>query len=414
MVIIINVSICEFYIGCNEGVMCMKNSNIDLNIENTEQKNNDSEIFENNVIEYSEGYEDAMQIPKELRKIRTQAYDKSVEDTVRMIEKGRIYLQPDFQRYSQVWDYKTASQLIESILLNVPIPPIYVAEEDDGSWNIIDGLQRLTSFKNFYEGKFKLKGLDSLKELNKQSYESLNPNAKSILDNGSLRIILITKESHPEMKYDVFMRLNRGSVKLTEQELRNCLYRGSLNDLIKDLRHNKKLLEILNLTEPHKRMDDAELILRYFALSENFDKEKMSIFGYKGIMKTFLNAFMDKNKNMTEYQINQLREKFNDTINKVYSIFGKNAFKRIEANGEFYKWTNKAIYDFIMLSFEQYHLDELMKHKEQILNALKTCVNENKEFEDSITVGTSEPRRMEYRLGVCMAKMGSILNDSKY
>ncbi len=414
MVIIINVSICEFYIGCNEGVMCMKNSNIDLNIENTEQKNNDSEIFENNVIEYSEGYEDAMQIPKELRKIRTQAYDKSVEDTVRMIEKGRIYLQPDFQRYSQVWDYKTASQLIESILLNVPIPPIYVAEEDDGSWNIIDGLQRLTSFKNFYEGKFKLKGLDSLKELNKQSYESLNPNAKSILDNGSLRIILITKESHPEMKYDVFMRLNRGSVKLTEQELRNCLYRGSLNDLIKDLRHNKKLLEILNLTEPHKRMDDAELILRYFALSENFDKEKMSIFGYKGIMKTFLNAFMDKNKNMTEYQINQLREKFNDTINKVYSIFGKNAFKRIEANGEFYKWTNKAIYDFIMLSFEQYHLDELMKHKEQILNALKTCVNENKEFEDSITVGTSEPRRMEYRLGVWMAKMGSILNDSKY
>ena len=394
--------------------MCMKNSNIDLNIENTEQKNNDSEIFENNVIEYSEGYEDAMQIPKELRKIRTQAYDKSVEDTVRMIEKGRIYLQPDFQRYSQVWDYKTASQLIESILLNVPIPPIYVAEEDDGSWNIIDGLQRLTSFKNFYEGKFKLKGLDSLKELNKQSYESLNPNAKSILDNGSLRIILITKESHPEMKYDVFMRLNRGSVKLTEQELRNCLYRGSLNDLIKDLRHNKKLLEILNLTEPHKRMDDAELILRYFALSENFDKEKMSIFGYKGIMKTFLNAFMDKNKNMTEYQINQLREKFNDTINKVYSIFGKNAFKRIEANGEFYKWTNKAIYDFIMLSFEQYHLDELMKHKEQILNALKTCVNENKEFEDSITVGTSEPRRMEYRLGVWMAKMGSILNDSKY
>lgn len=164
-----------------------------------------------------------------------------------MIEKGRIFLQPDFQRYSQVWDYKTASQLIESVLLNVPIPPIYVAEEDDGSWNIIDGLQRLTSFKNFYEGKFKLRGLDSLKELNKQSYESLNQNAKSILDNGSLRIILITKESHPEMKYDVFMRLNRGSVKLTEQELRNCLYRGSLNDLIKDLRNNTQLLDILNL-----------------------------------------------------------------------------------------------------------------------------------------------------------------------
>ena len=147
--------------------------NVDLEKENNEQKNNDEKIFEKDVCEYSEGYEDKIQIPKELRKIRTQAYDKSVEDTVRMIEKGRIFLQPDFQRYSQVWDYKTASQLIESVLLNVPIPPIYVAEEDDGSWNIIDGLQRLTSFKNFYEGKFKLRGLDSLKELNKQGIPTI-------------------------------------------------------------------------------------------------------------------------------------------------------------------------------------------------------------------------------------------------
>ena len=188
--------------------MCINEDNIDLEKENVEQKNNDSNLFGTDVTEYSEGYEDSIQVPKELRKIRTQAYDKSVEDTVRMIEKGRIFLEPDFQRNSQVWDYKTASQLIESVLLNVPIPPIYVAEEDNGTWNIIDGLQRLTSFKNFYEGKFKLRGLDSLKELNKQNYDSLNPNAKNILDNGSLRIILITKESHPEMKYDVFMRLN--------------------------------------------------------------------------------------------------------------------------------------------------------------------------------------------------------------
>ena len=381
--------------------------NVDLEKENNEQKNNDEKIFEKDVCEYSEGYEDKIQIPKELRKIRTQAYDKSVEDTVRMIEKGRIFLQPDFQRYSQVWDYKTASQLIESVLLNVPIPPIYVAEEDDGSWNIIDGLQRLTSFKNFYEGKFKLRGLDSLKELNKQSYES-------ILDNGSLRIILITKESHPEMKYDVFMRLNRGSVKLTEQELRNCLYRGSLNDLIKDLRNNTQLLDILNLEKPHKRMDDAELILRYFALSENFDRENISISGYKGIMKTFLNAYMDKNKNMCEEQVNELKEKFNSTLNKVYSIFGKNSFKRIESNGEFYRWINKAIYDFIMLSFENYPLEILINNKEKILEALKTCVNENKDFEDSITVGTSEPRRMEYRLRTWLNKMDSIINVNTY
>ena len=392
--------------------MCINEENIDLEKENIEQKNNDTEIFENNVTEYSEGYEDNLQVPKELRKIRTQAYDKSVEDTVRMIEKGRIFLEPDFQRYSQVWDYKTASQLIESVLLNVPIPPIYVAEEDNGTWNIIDGLQRLTSFKNFYEGKFKLRGLDSLKELNKQNYDSLNSNAKSILDNGSLRIILITKESHPEMKYDVFMRLNRGSVKLTEQELRNCLYRGNLNDMIKDLRNNQQLLNILKLDKPHKRMDDAELILRYFALSRHFNEEELKINGYKGIMKTFLNAYMDENKTISEERVEELRQKFNNTLNKVFSIFGINSFKRIEADGSYYPWINKAIYDFIMLSFERYDLECLLAKKSEIIEALKKCINEDKDFEDSITVGTSEPRRLEYRLKIWLHQMDIIMSEN--
>lgn len=392
--------------------MCINEENIDLEKENIEQKNNDTEIFENNVTEYSEGYEDNLQVPKELRKIRTQAYDKSVEDTVRMIEKGRIFLEPDFQRYSQVWDYKTASQLIESVLLNVPIPPIYVAEEDNGTWNIIDGLQRLTSFKNFYEGKFKLRGLDSLKELNKQNYDSLNSNAKSILDNGSLRIILITKESHPEMKYDVFMRLNRGSVKLTEQELRNCLYRGNLNDMIKDLRNNQQLLNILKLDKPHKRMDDAELILRYFALSRHFNEEELKINGYKGIMKTFLNAYMDENKTISEERVEELRQKFNNTLNKVFSIFGINSFKRIEADGSYYPWINKAIYDFIMLSFERYDIECLLAKKSEIIEALKKCINEDKDFEDSITVGTSEPRRLEYRLRIWLHQMDIIMSEN--
>lgn len=375
------------------------------------QKNSDPEIFDKKTSEYTVGYEDSVVVPKELRKIRTQAYDKSVEDTVSMIQKGKIFLEPDFQRYSGVWDLKTASQLIESILLNVPIPPIYVAEEDDGTWNIIDGLQRLTSFKKFYEGAFKLRGLDSLKELNKQNYEMLNTQAKRILDDGALRIILITKESHPEMKYDVFMRLNRGSVKLMEQELRNCLYRGKLNDLVKALRYNEQLLSILNLTEPHKRMDDAELILRYFALTQNYDYSTNKVQNYKGIMKTFLNSYMEANKSILPEEIENLKNRFNDTLDKVYSIFENNAFRKIEGNGEFYRWINKAIFDFIMISFEKYSKDDLVRKKEYILEALKNIINTNKDFEDSITVGTSEPRRLEYRLQNWLLKMDEIMRN---
>ena len=110
----------------------------------------------------------------------TQAYDKSISDVVAMIEAGDIVLDPDYQR-SYVWDNKKASLLIESILLNVPIPVIYVAEDEDSRWNVVDGLQRLNSLRRFFAKEFKLRGLEVLQELNGSNYESLNPKAGRIL-----------------------------------------------------------------------------------------------------------------------------------------------------------------------------------------------------------------------------------------
>src|SRR5687767_2025083 len=97
--------------------------------------------------------EDLLLIPQEIRKINTQAYDKSVADIVRMIEDGDINLNPEYQR-NYVWDNKRSSMLIESIVLNVPIPVIYVSQEEDDSWTVIDGLQRLNSLKRFFDRDF--------------------------------------------------------------------------------------------------------------------------------------------------------------------------------------------------------------------------------------------------------------------
>ena len=189
--------------------------------------------------DYDEDSKIPYEIPKEVRKITTQAYDKSVSDIVRMIEDKDIRLDPDYQR-NYVWDNKKASMLIESIILNVPIPVIYVSQEEDDSWSVIDGLQRLSSLKRFFDGKFKLSGLEILSDLNKSDITTLNPKALRMLKNGLLRVIMITHDSNEEIKYDVFMRLNTGSVHLTEQELRNCLYRGSLNKFLKEVVQNKK------------------------------------------------------------------------------------------------------------------------------------------------------------------------------
>lgn len=138
------------------------------------------------------------EIPKEVRKITTQAYDKSVYDIVRMIEDKEIRLNPEYQR-NYVWDNKKASMLIESIILNVPIPVIYVSQEEDDTWVVIDGLQRLNSLKRFFGGKFKLSGLEILSDLNKCDINTLNQKALRMLKNGLLRVIMITHDSNEEI-----------------------------------------------------------------------------------------------------------------------------------------------------------------------------------------------------------------------
>ena len=350
----------------------------------------DSDI---NLIDEEEG--EIVEIPAEQRKLRLQAYDKSVSDLVNMIRNEDIIFSPEYQR-NYIWDNKKASLLVESILLNIPIPVIYASEEEDSAWNIVDGLQRLNALKRFYDNNFKLRGLEVLKELNGSKYEELNPKAKRMLNNGNLRVILIFNDSNPEIKYDIFMRLNTGSVKLNEQELRNCLYRGPLNDMIKELRKNKKFLNILGLKAPHKRMNDCELILRYLAFSENYDKDSNKIIDYKGSVKPYLNSFMKRNRDARDIYINNLREKFNNTIDKVYEVFGENAFRKLNDDGYENK-LNRAIMDVIMIGFEKYSLEEIKKNRTRILELYKDILKDPN-FNILVTQATSDTKVIEKRM----------------
>ncbi|MTI41253.1 DUF262 domain-containing protein [Fulvivirga lutimaris] len=343
------------------------------------------------------GNDEVDEIPTEVRRISTQAYDKSVADLIRMMEDDDIRLNPEYQR-NYVWDNKRASLLIESIILNVPIPIVYVSQEEDDTWTVIDGLQRLNSLKRFFDRDFKITGLEILSDLNRSDVRSLNPKALRILKNGLIRVIMISHDSHPEIKYDVFMRLNKGSVKLTEQELRNCLYRGSLNECIKSLAHNEDMLTLLNLSEPHKRMMDCELILRFLALHGNWDMDTWKVDRYKGRMKIFLNEFMQRNQNVDEVQIQGYSELFNTTIAKVLSVMGEKAFRRINAEGEFETSLNRSIMDVLMVSFARIDADILAAHSDSIRDLLKELIVVDDLFRDSVTIGTSDVKVIEYRL----------------
>ena len=347
--------------------------------------------------DYDEDSKIPYEIPKEVRKITTQAYDKSVSDIVRMIEDKDIRLDPDYQR-NYVWDNKKASMLIESIILNVPIPVIYVSQEEDDSWSVIDGLQRLSSLKRFFDGKFKLSGLEILSDLNKSDITTLNPKALRMLKNGLLRVIMITHDSNEEIKYDVFMRLNTGSVHLTEQELRNCLYRGNLNKFLKEVVQNQKWLALIGLKEPHKRMADREMVLRFLAIWKNWDVENGILNGYKGRMKSFLNAFMNDYKEIKGQEANEWKRLFEETVEKVYQVYGEYAFKRQGLDGMREKTINRAIIDVIMLSATQHPMDELIANKDKIAKRFIEMTNNDMEFRNSIKIGTSDTKVITLRL----------------
>ncbi len=367
-------------------------------------------VPQENNLEFSDSGDTStvVEIPKEVRKINTQAYDKSVSDLVRMIEDKDIILDPDFQR-NYVWDNKKASLLIESIILNVPIPVVYVSQSEDDTWTVIDGLQRLWSLKRFFDGKFKLTGLEILTELNKQDISSLNSKALRMLKNGLLRVIMITNDSNEDIKYDVFMRLNTGSVHLTEQELRNCLYKGSLNRLLKDLTSNEQWLSLLGISEPHKRMADREMILRFFSLHQNWDSKLGVITNYKGRMKNFLNDYMKQNQNVSQNIVIQHKDLFDSTVNKVVAVFGENAFRTLNESADQERSINRAIMDVIMVSLSEYELDELLIKKYEIKKAFYDAVANNKTFKDSLLIATSDTKALKNRFTIWYNILSNIM-----
>jgi len=353
--------------------------------------------------------DESLDIPREVRKITTQAYDKSISDIVRMIEDGEINLNPEYQR-NYIWDNKKASLLVESIILNVPIPVIYVSQESDDTWTVIDGLQRLYSLKRFFDRDFKLSGLEVLTELNKSDVASLNPKALRVLKNGLLRVIVISNDSHQEIKYDVFMRLNRGSVKLNEQELRNCLYRGSLNDALKELAENKSLQILLNLGGPHSRMMDCEFILRYIALVQRWDVNANEINGYRGVMKNFLNEFMYTNQNPDAGFTASIISSFKDAVDKVLTIYGPKAFRRLNDAGEYETSQNRSIMDILMTSAHYFSKQSMLEKKQEINEKLHDLMVNDRDFRNSITIGTSDVKVITYRLKRWYDEVNAIIN----
>ncbi|MBS3179906.1 MULTISPECIES: DUF262 domain-containing protein [unclassified Pseudoclavibacter] len=317
------------------------------------------------------------------RKLVTQPYDLPVSGISRDIEAGRIKLAIEYQR-KYVWDTGKASRLIESLLLNVPIPVCYFAEDSDGVYEVIDGLQRLQTIKNFVDGELALSGVSVLSELEGFRFDDLAAKDQRRLQNRTVRCIVITEDSHPDIKFDVFERLNTGAAALSAQELRNAVYRGPFNDQLKKLARDSNLL---NLTGSMKnsRMEIEELLLRFFALHAGIET-------YKPPLRQALNSYMRANRSGAPSA--QDIGLFENTCMLVAQVLGPLPFKAPESNNA----VNRALFDAVMLAFSRADQEELMDSRAQVAQAFASLFADEA-FVASIGRATADKSRMNYRIG---------------
>lgn len=339
------------------------------------------------------------------RRLITQPYDLSVRTIISQIEDQSLIVRPPYQR-GYVWDEGRASRLIESLLMNIPIPACYFAEEEAGVLTVIDGQQRLQSVWRYVRNHFGLRSLRTLTEFSGKYFKDLAEREQRLILGRTIRCIVITQESHPEIRFEVFERLNTGSMQLTDQEIRNAIYRGEFNDLIKSLAEQPRWIQVLNKKYLDKRMRDDELVVRFFAVHDGYKS-------YQAPLRSFLNAYVTSKRGkygeLNDAEKQRLSELFEKTVDKVIMVFADHAF-RIYNNG-WERQINRALFDAVMLVFSRLPEEELVERRELIDRALiQLC--QDQDFLQSISRSTADRTSFFTRIRLFSKAMADIGLDS--
>lgn len=364
---------------------------------------------------FDETQDEEILIPEKDNAIFTSSGDLEIESLHSKQRRGRLVLQPDFQR-QYVWDPTKASKLIESAILLIPLPIIYLSEEKDGKEYVIDGQQRLTSFFAFIDGafpdgsRFKLRGLTVCAELNGKEFKDLSEELQDKIRYYKIRAITFLRNSSEELKFEIFERLNTGSVQLNDQELRNCLYRGRFNVALKNMAADPDFMHICGLKAPDKRMRDIELVLRFCSFYHK------TYLNYKPPIRNFLNVEAHEQRNISDKDLAEIQAAFKNACQIVRSIFDKNAFKRFykgregEPNGSWEpKKFNTSLYDILMYAMAKEDKNKVYQNLDAIKEALIFLMTEDQAFVDAIELSTSSVQAVTTRFDKWRSTLQGIL-----
>lgn len=322
-----------------------------------------------------------------------QQSDLSLQSISDMVDSGSIDISPKYQRRER-WDEIKDSGLIESFLLNIPVPPIYLAEDEYGIYSVIDGKQRVTAINKFLKGKLKLQRLEKFPELEGFSFDQLPVSLSNALKiRPYLRVVTLLRQSDPDLKHEVFLRLNKAGVALNSQEIRNVAFRGKFNDMLFDLSESKYLVSQLKATKDSKvyrEMVDVQYVLRFFTVRAYWDT-------FPGNMDIAMDRFMAENYRNPLEIINAQKKEFTDALSFCEKIWGNEGFMKPNSS----KRVLQGFYDIQMICSTflspRQRVNAIAK-KEAVKKALISVLKQDEEFLESVTQFTSNHHSVKYRI----------------
>ena len=327
--------------------------------------------------------------------------NRTVHDVLRRIEKGSFIMDPDFQR-EFIWPEDKQCKLIESVMMRIPLPVFYLAENNKGQMIVVDGLQRLSTFQRFVNNELKLK-LPHQRELDNRHFQDLSPKLQNRVEDCNLVLYVIDAKVPTQALLDIFERVN-GGVPLTRQQMRNCLFSGKASRFLKEESKTQVFLKATGNSLNKKTMRDRELINRFCAF------QLLGISCYRGDMDDFLAQALEKMNNMSSKELESLSAQFRTSMRNNYLVYQKHAFRKHSSPHNSRSVINASLWDVMSTGLCRYSESLIEANEVQLQQALYKLFK-NSVFNDAISLGTNQVSRVHDRFRLASGMLKEVLGD---
>lgn len=312
---------------------------------------------------------------------------RTIHDVCRRIDQGNFVMDPEFQR-DFIWPEDKQSRLIESVIMRIPLPVFYMAEDDEGRMMVVDGLQRLSTFQRFIKDGLELR-LPDRHELHRRKFSALPSKLQNRIEDCNLIFYVIDCRVPERAKLDIFERVN-GGIPLTRQQMRNSLFMGQATRFLKDEAHTEIFSRATGNSLNRKTMRDREFVNRFCAF-QLLDLEE-----YRGDMDHFLAGCLRQMNRMKDAQLSQLSNELRRCLANNFSLFERHAFRKHTPDQDRRGVLNASFWDVMSTGLSHYAEDRIKERAESLRQAVYRLL-ENDSFNTAITYGPNDPKKVKTR-----------------